>query len=95
MKKKKTVPFFDWMEYENPVDPKHFQEQFVRMYESEIRQRTKLLMNLHYDRRAIHKRIKQNIRWEFELCELPVFYNSVGKIIDSVISSHSKNVKRL
>ncbi len=91
--KKKALPFFDWMESYNPVDPSHYQEQFVRMHEEEVRQRTKLLLNLHYDRRAIHKRIKQNIRWEFELCALPVFYNSVDKIIDAVISSHSKNIK--
>ncbi len=95
MKKKKTVPFFDWMEYDNPVNPEHFREEFVRMHEQEIRQRTILLLNLHYDRRAIHKRIKQNIRWEFELSALPPFYNSVDKIIDTVISSHSKNVKSI
>lgn len=96
MRKKKTAaPFFDWMEYKNPIDPEHAKAQFIRMHEEEIRQRTKLLLNLHYDRRTIYKRIKQNIRWEFELSSLPVFYNSVDKIIDSIISTHSKNVKGL
>ena len=95
MKKKETSPFFDWMEYNNPIDPDHFRQKFVHMHEEEIRQRAILLLNLHYDRRAIYKRIKQNIRWEFELSKLPAFYNSVDKIIDSVITSHSKNVKRI
>jgi len=94
-RKRKTEPFFDWMDYENPVDVNHFQEQFTKMHEEEIRQRTKLLLNLHYDRRTIHKRIKQNIRWEYELSTLPAYYNAADKIIDSVISSHSKNVKRI
>lgn len=92
---KKAPPFFDWMESENPVDSNHYQEQFVRMHEEEVRQRTKLLLNLHYDRRAIHKRVKQNIRWDFELSTLPAFYNSVDKIIDAVISSYAKNVKSM
>jgi len=95
MKNSSTPSIFDWMDSGGSADHDYSQKQFINMYEKEIRQRTKMLMNLKYDRRAIHKRIKQNIRWEFELCSLPTFYNSVDKLIDSVFSSHSKNVKHL
>jgi len=75
---------FDYLRPYRPVPDKVRYEQFVKMHLDEVRRRTKLLCYLKYDKRQIKKRIKQNIRWEFELQGLPEFYNQVDKLIDQV-----------
>ena len=78
---KKSEPF-DYLIPKNGVDQKASAERFDRMHLEEVRRRTQLLAELHYDKRYIKKRLKQNIRWEFELLGLPEFYNQVDKVID-------------
>jgi hypothetical protein len=84
---KKTRPplkrdFFDYLVSNANIDPKQQQQKFVNMHIEEIKRRTRMLQELHYDKRQIKKRIKQNIRWDFELLGLPEFYNYVDRIVD-------------
>jgi len=78
----KKTEAFDYLIPKNGIDRKASAEKFERMHLDEVRRRTQLLSELHYDKRYIKKRLKQNIRWEFELLGLPEFYNQVDKIID-------------
>ncbi len=83
MKKSSKDSFFlSYMKPNINVNPKEEKEKFTNMYIEEIKRRTKIFQELNYDRRHIKKRIKQNIRWEFELLGLPEFYNLIDKIID-------------
>ncbi len=76
--------FKDYLLVESPVPAKEQKEKFDAMHLREIEERACLLRNLGYDKREAKKRIKQNLRWEFELMELPPFYNTVDKIVDRV-----------
>jgi len=80
-KTSKQIPF-DYLIPKANIDKKAQAEKFVQMHVEEIKRRTRMLQELKYDKRYIKKRIKQNIRWEFELLGLPQFYNYVDKIID-------------
>lgn len=85
MKKPKSTSardFFDYLVSNSNIDPEQQKKQFTDMHIEEIKRRTKMLQGLNYDKRHIKKRIKQNIRWEFELLGLPEFYNLVDKIVD-------------
>jgi hypothetical protein len=79
--------FFDYLVSNAKIDPKQQHQKFVSMHVEEIKRRTHMLQELQYDKRQIKKRIKQNIRWEFELSGLPEFYNQVDKIIDQTYRS--------
>ncbi len=83
---KKTEPF-DYLIPKNGNSQKTSAERFDRMHLEEVRRRTQLLAELRYDKRYIKKRLKQNIRWEFELLGLPEFYNQVDKVIDQYYRS--------
>ena len=85
---KKTEPF-DYLNSNVKVDQKALAERFIRMHLDEVRRRTQLLAELRYDKRYIKKRIKQNLRWEFELLGLPEFYNQVDRVIDQCYRSPS------
>ncbi len=74
--------FFDYLVSNSNIDQKQQNQKFVDMHLNEVRRRTQMLQELQYDKRQIKKRIKQNIRWEFELLGLPEFYNQVDKVID-------------
>ena len=76
------MPEFDYLQSKVQVDPKKQAESFVQMHLDEVRRRTQMLCELHYDKRQIIKRIKQNLRWEFEILGLPDFYNQVEQVID-------------
>ncbi len=85
MKKIKALTsrdFFDYLVSNSNIDPKQQSQKFIAMHLEEVRRRTQMLQELQYDKRQIKKRIKQNIRWEFELLGLPEFYNLVDKVID-------------
>ncbi len=86
---KKSAPvsardFFDYLVSNSNIDPKLQYQRFIDMHIEEIKRRTQMLLALNYDKREIKKRIKQNIRWEFELLGLPEFYNQVDKIVDQL-----------
>jgi hypothetical protein len=85
MSKPKPQPpaeFLDYLVSNSNADPKRQSQKFVDMHVEEIKRRTRMLQELSYDKRQIKKRIKQNIRWEFELLGLPKFYNYVDKVVD-------------
>lgn len=85
MKNQKSISardFFDYLVSNSNIDQKQQKERFVNMHIEEIKRRTHMLQELNYDKRHIKKRIKQNIRWEFELLGLPEFYNLVDKVVD-------------
>ena len=62
-------------------------KKFTNMHLQEIKERACLLRNLGHDKRETKKRVKQNIRWEFESTNLPSFYNSIDKIVDTVYAA--------
>ncbi len=83
---KMNIPdeFKDYLLVESPLPVKEQHEKFCAMHLREIEERSCLLRNLGYDKREAKKRIKQNLRWEFELMELPPFYNAIDKIVDKI-----------
>jgi hypothetical protein len=74
--------FFDYLVSKSNLDTKQQQQKFIDMHIEEIKRRTQMLQELNYDKRHIKKRIKQNIRWEFDTLGLPEFYNLVDRIVD-------------
>lgn len=81
---------FDWM---RPKIPEAFRRKiaprFEEMHLKEIEQRARLLFNLRYDKNRTIRRIQDNIAWDFELSEIPDFYEEVPRIVERVYGRKS------
>lgn len=76
---------FDWMQSKvNENFARKIANRFEEGFLVEIEQRAHLLLNLHYTKKEAISRISDNIRWEFELSELPAFAKNIKSIVDRV-----------
>jgi hypothetical protein len=76
---------FPWYRSEVPEDYRRtFAVKFERMLVEDARRRAQILKSLGYDRSYARLRVRGNLRWEFELHELPDFAKKIEDVVDAV-----------
>jgi len=73
---------FDW--YEPDVPPSDTRAKAQRMYAREIAERAALLRRLGYDRQETVRRLRGEVKWDFELHGQPEHLEQVEAIVDQV-----------
>lgn len=63
-----------------------YKNEFEKMHMYAIKDKAAVLRDLKYNVEEVKTRIKQDIRWENELFDLPDYYQHVDKIVDYVFS---------
>jgi len=78
---------FPWYHPELPAGATNAGEKANAMYVDEIRTRAALLMRLGYTKADAKRRIRGNVRWDFELNGTPQHLKQINSIVDKVYAS--------
>ncbi|MEK6607940.1 MAG: hypothetical protein AABZ30_09790 [Myxococcota bacterium] len=86
MDSRETTFSFPWWESRNPTAVgATFASRREAMYLHELEERAALLFRLRYGRDEIARRLRGNLRWDFELCAPPArLLARVEAIVDEV-----------
>lgn len=76
---------FPWYEVHVPEEYRAtFAEKYERMILEDARRRAQILHSLGYDRGHAKLRVRGNLRWEYELHELPTVAKSLDGVVDRI-----------
>ncbi len=78
---------FSWYHPEPPADASQAGQKAGAMYIDEIQRRAALLMRLGYTKADTKRRIRGNVRWDFELSEDPKHLKQINSIVDKVFTA--------
>jgi hypothetical protein len=76
---------FPWYHPAVPPDyARTFPAKSNAMYLSELEQRAALLFRLRYSAAHAKQRLQANVRWDFELHQVPDFIDEIDRLVDRV-----------
>jgi hypothetical protein len=75
---------FPWYHPDVPPELTARPERAQQMYILELKERAALLMRLGYDKAEAAARLRGNVRWDFELHDVPKHLTRVEEVVEKV-----------
>jgi hypothetical protein len=76
---------FDYLHSKVPRCYQQAPEKAEGMYLKELEERAELLYRLHYDKQDVKRRLRGNLRWDWECNPSPSFFETLASAVEDVV----------